>query len=67
MVALTSRRSLVFWAGWVVFALLLMPLVGSWPWIYLLCVAGSALLLHSATRCNNGVDLRRTLRLATFL
>jgi uncharacterized protein len=46
MVARTSRRSLLAWAGWVVGALLLMPLVGRWEWIYLLCVVGTAFLLH---------------------
>ena len=43
--ALESRRSLTLWGSWVVVALLLMPLVGQWEWLYLACVAGSALLL----------------------
>jgi membrane protease YdiL (CAAX protease family) len=50
MVVLTSRQSLTFWAGWVVFAILLMPLVGPWHWIYLFCIAGSALLLQRLAR-----------------
>jgi uncharacterized protein len=48
--ALASRRSLVLWAGWVVFALLLMPLVGQWDWLFLASVAGSALALNLLTR-----------------
>ncbi len=46
----TPRRSLALWAGWVVFALLLMPLIGQWEWLFLTCVAGSALLLSVVTR-----------------
>ena len=48
--ALTSRRLPAIWAGWVVVALLLMPLVGRWEWLYLTCVAGSALVLSLLTR-----------------
>lgn len=46
----TPTRSQAVWAGWVVFALLLMPLVGQWGWLYLSCVTGSALLLSAVTR-----------------
>jgi hypothetical protein len=45
-----SRRSPGLWAGWVVFALLLMPLVGQWEWLFLAFVAGSALALNLLTR-----------------
>jgi hypothetical protein len=34
----------------VIFALLLMPLVGEWAWLYLGCVVGSALMLSVLTR-----------------
>lgn len=42
---LAPVRSRVIWAAWVVVALLLMPLVGQWEWLYLASVAGSAVLL----------------------
>ena len=45
-----TRRGLAIWGGWVVGALLLMPLVGEHPWVYLLAVAGSALVVGVAAR-----------------
>jgi len=48
--ALTPVRTQAIWAAWVVFALLLMPLVGQWEWLYLACVTGSALLLSFVIR-----------------
>ena len=45
-----SKRSLELWAGWVVFALLLMPLVGQWEWVYVVSVVGSAAAVSVLTR-----------------
>jgi uncharacterized protein len=45
-----ATRSLAPWVGWAVFALLLMPLVGQWEWLYLACVAGSALVVSLVVR-----------------
>jgi hypothetical protein len=41
--ALTPLRTQAIWAARVVFALLLMPLLGQWEWLYLAWVTGSAL------------------------
>jgi membrane protease YdiL (CAAX protease family) len=49
VVAVASRRSLELWASWVVFALLLMPLIGQRQWLFVACVAGSALVLSLLT------------------
>lgn len=45
-----TTRSQAAWAAWVVLALLLMPLVGEWVWLYVGCVVGSALLLSLLTQ-----------------
>lgn len=45
-----SRREQAIWAGWVVGALLLLPLTGDREWVYLSCVAGSALVLALVAR-----------------
>jgi hypothetical protein len=43
--ALTPVGTQAIWDAWVVFALLLMPVLGQWEWLYLACVMGSAVLL----------------------
>ena len=45
-----TSRSQAAWATWVVFALLLMPLVGEWAWLYLGCAVASALSLSMLTK-----------------
>jgi uncharacterized protein len=45
-----TTRFLVIWAMWVVFALLLMSLVGRWQWLYLACVVATALVLSMKIR-----------------
>jgi hypothetical protein len=47
--ALTPVGTQAIWAAWVVFALLLMPLLGQWEWLCLAWVMGSALPLSRDT------------------
>jgi hypothetical protein len=66
-----TTRILATWTAWVVFALFLMPLLGRWEWLYLVCVAATALVVSLMTptglaRPASGASARDVTMVAIF-